>query len=228
MRPGKFGTTLAALAVAASLLAAGTAFAAAQTIVAADNAGANSFSQATYTMDQGEKAPFQNIGLNQHNATATVNGPDGRPLFSSPTIGMGSTIVEGTQYLTTGGYTFICTIHPSTMIATLQVSANGTPVPRPTLALRLLSRQIEKVLRNGLLVRLDVGTKADDITLEARLGTTLIGKGQDVSEATGTSFVKLKLNRAGKSRLRKREKATISLMGTIPFGAPTTAKGKLK
>jgi plastocyanin len=223
MKPGKLGTTLAALAIAASLFAAGSAFAAAQTIVAADN----SFSQATYTMDQGEKPPFQNIGINQHNATATVNGPDGRTLFSSPTIGMGSTVVEGTQYLTTGTYTFICTVHPD-MVGTLAVSANGTPVPRPTLALTLLSKRIEKVLRNGLLVRMDVGTKGDDMTLEARLGNTLIGKVEDISEATGTSFVKVKLNRAGKSRLRKREKATIGLTGTIPFGAPAAARGKLK
>jgi plastocyanin len=228
MKPGKVGTTLICGAIAAALVAAGTAFAAAQTIVAADAGGNNSFSQPVYTMDQGEKAPFQNIGFNQHNATATASGPDGKPLFSSPTIGMGSTVVEGTQYLTTGGYVFICTIHPSTMIATLQVSGNGVPVPRPTLALTLLSKRLDKVLKNGLLVRMDVGTKADDMTLEARLGKTLIGSVADISQATGTSFIKVKLNKAGKSRLRKREKATISLSGTVPYGAPTTSRGKLK
>jgi plastocyanin len=224
MKSGTRGTTLVCCAVAAALFAAGSAFAASQTIVAADN----TFSLATYTMDQGEKPPLQNIGLSQHNATAVVNGPDGRPLFSSPTIGTGSTVLEGTQYLTTGAYTFICTIHPTTMIATLAVSANGTPVPRPALTLTLLSKQIEKVVKSGLLVRMDVGTKADDMTLEARLGKTLIGKVEDISQATGTSFIKVKLNKAGKSRLRSREKATIALTGTVPFGAPTASKGKLK
>jgi plastocyanin len=224
MKPGTRGTTIACCAVAAALFAAGSAFAASQTIVAADN----TFSLSIYTMDQGEKPPFQNIGLNQHNATASANGPDGRPLFSSPTIGTGSTVLEGTQYLTAGSYSFICTIHPSTMIATLAVSGNGTPVPRPALSLKLLSKQIEKVIKNGLLVRMDVGTKADDMTLEARLGNTLIGKVEDISQATGTAFIKVKLNKAGKSRLRNREKATIGLTGTVPFGAPTTSKGKLK
>lgn len=227
MQPGKLGTTLATAATVAALLAAGSAFAASQTIVAADPGGNNSFSQGIYTTDQGEKVPFQNIGANQHNATATVNGPDGKSLFSSPTIGTGSTVVEGTQYLTTGTYPFICTVHPQ-MAATLQVTANGVPVPRPTLALKLLSKRIEKVLKNGLLVRMDVGTKADKMTIEARLGQTLIGKVEDISQATGTSFIKVKLNKAGKAKLRKREKATIGLTGTVPYGAPTSSKGKLK
>ena len=224
MKPGTRGTTLVCCAVAAALFAAGSAFAASQTIVAADN----TFSLATYAMDQGEKPPFQNIGFNQHNATAAADGPDRRPLFSSPTIGPGSTVLQGTQYLTTGSYSFICTIHPTTMIATLAVSANGTPVSRPTLALKLLSKRIEKVVKNGLLVRMDVGTKADDMSLEARLGKRLIGKVEDISQATGTSYIKVKLNKAGKKRLRNREKATIALTGTVPFGAPTASKGKLK
>ena len=224
MKPGTRGTTVICCAVATALFAAGTAFGASQAIVAADN----TFSLATYTMDQGEKPPFQNIGLNPHNATAAAHGPDGKPLISSPTIGMGSTVAEGTQYLTTGTYTFLCTIHPATMIATLAVSANGTPVPRPALSLTLLSKRIEKVIKNGLLVRMDVGTKADDITLEARLGNTVIGKVEDISQATGTSFIKVKLNKPGKTRLSKRGKATITLTGTVPFGAPTSSKGKLK
>ena len=224
MRPGKVGTTVAVAATAAALFSAGSAFGVAQNIVAADN----TFSLATYAMDQGDKPILQNIGFNQHNATATVNGPDGKPLFSSPTIGTGSTTLDGTQYLTTGAYTFICTVHPSTMIATLAVSANGIPVPRPALTLKLLSRNIEKVVKSGLLVRIDTTAKSDDITIEARLGKTLIASDSDHSAAQGRTFAQLRLNKAGKSKLRKLEKATIQLSGTIPSGAPTTSRGKLK
>jgi hypothetical protein len=40
--------------------------------------------------------------------------------------------------------------------------------------------------------------------------------------------VTLKLNKAAKSKLAKKSKATISIEGTVPFGAPVSAKGKLK
>jgi len=224
MKLGKRGIPIVVAAAAATLFAGGSAFGVAQNIVAADN----TFSVATYTMDQGDRPTLQNIGFNQHNATASVNGPDGQPLFSSPTIGTGFTTLSGTQYLTTGSYTFICTIHPTTMIATLAVSANGVPVSRPTLALKLLSKKLKKVLKNGLLVRMVVGTKADEMTLEARLGKKLIGKVADISQATGTSFIRVKLNKAGKKKLRKRKTAKISLSGTVPYGAPATSRGKLK
>jgi len=221
------------VAAAAVMYAPAGALGAFETIVAASNPADpstpfNKFSKTVYTMDQGERPLFQNLDSNQHNVTAVANGPDGKVLFNTPTIGTGTTSLKGTQYLTTGTYSFICTLHPATMAGTLAVSANGIPVPRPTLVLTLLSKKIEKVLKNGLLVRMDVGTKADDMTLEARLGNTLIGKVEDISQATGTSFIKVKLNKAGKSRLRKRKKATIALSGTVPDGAPTTSTGKLK
>ncbi len=210
--------------VAAALFAAGSAYAVAQTIVAADN----SFSLTSYTMDQGDRPTLQNTGVNQHNATASSNGPDGKPLFSSPTIGTGTTTLNGTQYLTTGGYTFICTIHPDTMIATLSVSANGTPIPRPAMTLKLLSRSVKKVLKNGLLVQIDATAKSESIGVEAKLGKTTIAKVQDVSEAQGRTFLKVKLNKVGKNKLADLEKATIRLNGTLAFGSPTTARGKLK
>jgi plastocyanin len=223
MRPGILGTTVACAAIAGALFAAGSAFGVAQQIVAADNA----FSLAIYTMDQGDRPTLKNDGVNQHNATAILNGPDGEPLFSSPTIGTGTTTLEGTQYLTAGGYTFICTIHPQ-MVATLSVSGNGAPVPRPTLGLRVIGKSIGTAIKRGLRVRMDLGSKADNLELEAKLGKTTIAEQGGISQAQGTSFQQLKINKAGKSKLRKREKATITVTGTVPFGSPASTRARLK
>jgi plastocyanin len=229
VRLGTLGTTIACAVVGVALFAAGSAYGVAQTIVANDNFfGPVAGGTPTYTMDQGDRPALQNAGGSQHNATATGNGPDGKPLFSSPTIGTGTTTLDGTQYLTAGSYTFICTIHPSTMIATLAVSGNGVPTPRPTLGLKVIGKSIGTAIKRGLRVRMQLGTKADGLELEARLGKTIIAKQGGISQAQGTSFQQLKLNKAGKSRLRKREKATVTVTGLVPFGSPASTKARLK
>lgn len=214
------------VAVAAALFAAGSAFAVAQTIVAADN----TFSLATYTMDQGDQPTLQNAGVNQHNATAVANGPDGKGLFTSPTIGAGTTTLNGTQYLTTGSYSFICTIHPSTMVATLAVSGNGTPVARPDVEVSVVSKQLSKVASKGkLTVQVEALTKSDDVELIAKLGKSTLGQSPALDLAAGVKQnVTLKLSKAAKSKLQSKSKATVSVDGTVPFGSPDTAKGKLK
>lgn len=217
---------IAVAAVLAALIAAATAFAVAETIVASDNV----FSKPVYTMDQGDRPLLQNTGVNQHNATASANGPDGRPLFESPTIGTGTAQLDGTQFLTTGTYTFICTIHPSTMIATLAVSANGTPQPRPSLALKVLSKNLDKVARKGKLpVRVQATSASQGVELEARLGKRRLGEVTGINLAAGARrTVRVKLTKAGKKRLGKKNKAKVTVEGTVPFGSPATAKRKLK
>lgn len=212
--------------MAAALFAAGSAYGVAQTIVAADN----TFSLATYTMDQGDQPTLQNGGVNQHNATASNNGPDGKPLFSSPTIGTGTTTLNGTQYLTAGNYAFICTIHPSTMIATLAVSAGGTPVARPDIEVKVVSRKIDKVARTGkLIVQAQAVTASSDVDLTAKLGQRTIGQASDLNLAAGAiQNITMKLKKASRASLANKSKATVSLQGTVAFGAPDSTKGKLK
>ena len=223
-RKGRLGT-IGCLALLAAVFTGGTAYGVAQTITATDNV----FSAASYTMDQGDRPPFTNAGLNSHNATASGNGPDGKPLFSSPTIGTGSTSLNGTQYLTAGSYGFICTIHPTTMIATLVVSGNGTPVARPSLSLTVQSKKLDKVASKGKLqVAVNASTKVDGASLEAKLGNASLAKVTNLSLAAGSQSVTLKLNKAAKSKLAKKSKATVSVEGTVPFGATASAKGKLK
>ncbi|HEU4980647.1 MAG TPA: hypothetical protein VFT14_05480 [Solirubrobacterales bacterium] len=215
----------AALAVTGATLGAGVAVAAPATIV---GQGDNTFNAGSYTIDQGDTATLQIAG-GTHNVTANQIGPDGKALFRSATISAGSTQVGGTEYLTTGSYPFICSIHPSTMQATLNVSANGTPKPRPGLLLKLISKKISKVVKKAALrIQATATTKVDDATVEAKLGKATLGKATGLSLAPGAQDLTLKLGKKAKSKLANRRKATITLNGSVPFGSPATARGKLK
>jgi plastocyanin len=209
---------------AGALFAAGIALAASQTIV---GTASNTYDAPTYTTDQGEVVPFQVTG-SSHNVTAGAVGPDGKALFRSSTISGGSTPVNGTQYLTAGTYTFMCTIHPSTMQATLVVTGNGTPQARPQINLSIASKKLGKVAKKGKLqVQVTATQAAEGATLEAKLGKASLGKGSFNLSAGPQSEV-LKLSKSGKAKLAKKSKASILVNGTVPFGSPASAKGKLK
>lgn len=213
-------------AMAASAIAATSAFGVAQMIVASDDF----FAAAAYTMDQGDRPTLQNAGVNQHNVTARANGPDGDFLFISPTIGNGSTTVEGTQYLTAGTYAFFCTTHPLSMSGDLQVSGLGAPVARPKIDVILGAGKLDKIAKKGkLLVTVKALTKSDDVELELKLGKTTIGSQKAFDLAAGQSRkLTLKLNKAGKSKLGDRNSAKLKLSGEVPFGSPDSAKRTYK
>ena len=84
------------------------------------------------TIDQGEKLFLRNQDpFAQHNVFSTGSGGDGSQ-FKSETVSNGvRTIVEGAQYLTTGTYNFVCTLHAPGMAGTLHVTSAGQPLPRP-------------------------------------------------------------------------------------------------
>src|SRR5204863_9888703 len=107
-----------------------------------------------------------------HNVTAHPNAPDGKALFRSPTISGGTTAVDGTQFLSAGDYTFFCTIHPSTMQATLHVAGAGAPLARPSATVSLRTRTISKALKKGFLVGVNATTKDDGVSIAVKLGKT--------------------------------------------------------
>ena len=188
----------------------------------------NHYSSPNYTADQGEIVPFQVTG-SQHNVTATTNGPDGKSLFRSATISGGTTPVSGTQYLSTGNYTFICTIHPTTMQATLHVTGNGTPQARPNATLTLVSKKISKVAKKGkLLVGVNMTAPVDGASLVASLGKATLGRANSLSLKAGQQTIAIGLGKAAKSKLAKKSKASVTLTADIPFGSPASGKGKLK
>jgi plastocyanin len=212
-----------AVAIAAALFVGGLAFASAPIIGQPDN----TYSAPSYTIDQGEVAQLQVTG-SSHTVTAHQNGPDGKALFRTPIISGGTVGVNGTQFLGAGDYTFFCMVHPSTMQATLHVSGNGTPQARPSAALTLRTKTISKALKKGLLVGVNASTKIDDVGLVAKLGKTTIGRANGVSLAAGQQVDVVKLSKTGKTKLRGRSTAKVSVTAEIPFGSPASAKGKLK
>jgi plastocyanin len=224
----KRGTTgrrlglLIALIACGAMVYAGIALAAAPIIAQGDD----TYNAPSYTIDQGEVAQMQVTG-NSHNVTANQAGPDTKALFRTPTISSGSAGVDGTQYIPAGVYTFFCTVHPTTMQATLNVTSNGTPLARPSAQLSVRSKKLAKVSKKGILVAITTSAKVDGATLVAKLGKTTIGKVSDLSLAAGQQFATVKLTKAGKSKLSKKTKASVSVTADIPFGSPATAKSKL-
>jgi plastocyanin len=210
---------LAGAALAAALgVGASVAWAAPATIVGQAD---NTFNQPSYSHDGGTVARLT-VGGGTHNATANATGPDGKALFRSATISSGNTAVDGTQYLSAGSYPFICTIHPTTMQATLNVTGNG--LPRPTVDLTVTSRKLSKVVKKGKLAVRATTTGNPEVALSATLGKRRIAAGTIPAGGTGGA---LKLTKGGRQALAGKERATVKVTGTIDFGAPDTAKRKL-
>ena len=212
-----------------------TAWAAAQPIGASDNVftGGSGGSAPTYTMDQGDNPPFltNNGPANQHNVRARQDGPDKGPLFFSATLVPGQQApVGGTQYLSAGAYPFFCTIHPTEMQGTLVITNNGTPQARPSVTLEVRTKTISKALKKGIVVAITPSpTPAISLlSLVAKLGKTTIGKAKFPSTSPHSPTNVIQLSKAGKRKLRGKSKATVKVTADVLFGAPGTAKAKLK
>ena len=91
---------------------------------------------------------------------------------------------------------------------------------------KLKNKTISKALKKGLLVSVTASTQVSGATVTAKLGKASIGT-TPASLAAGAQNVKLKLSKAGKSKLGKKSKAKVTVTAEIPFGAPATGKGKL-
>jgi len=93
-------------------------------------AAPDTFTTPNVTMDQGEPLTFRNTDAVKSHDVVAEDIADGKPIFRSALIAQGTSFVEGSQFLKTGTYKFFCSIH-SNMQGTLNVTANGTPKPRP-------------------------------------------------------------------------------------------------
>src|SRR3954466_5829585 len=194
----------------------------------------NRFTTTEVTMDQGERLTFHNGDTVAHDVTATQKASDGKPLFSTGTTDAGKeTPVNGSQYLTSGHYEFICSIHPN-MKGMLHVTSNGTPQQRPSgvagpastndkkappFAVRLVSRPLKVVrARHALRVRLQLDEPAH-VMLRAiarpRAGGRLVtvARGETRVMKRGAKRVWLRLTRAGRAALRGR-RGTLAVIVT--------------
>jgi plastocyanin len=187
------------------------------------------FAKPTFSLDPGQVATYQNPGGVSHNVFASGNGPDGEPLFSSATIDSGQTPVNGTQYLAPGTYRFVCTIHPA-MTADLVVTGNGSPLARPAVDLKVVSKKLHRVVGSGKLkVKVSASAASSDVALTARKGARKLGSKRNIDLAAGGSrTVKLPLRQSAKNALEDLKSAKLKVSGAVPFGSPATAKRTLR
>jgi plastocyanin len=186
-------------------------------------------------MDQGEKVTFVNADLIDHDVTSRNLGPNHKPLFRSRIIGGGmSAPVEGTEYLKTGRYPFICSIHPG-MEGTLNVSSAGTPAPRPgggaaaggapSLQVKVLDSRVSAVRRRGRL-RVRVTTdEAATVRASAR-GSGTLAKGTAKLRGPVSKTLGLKLTAAGRRVFARsrRVRVTVSARATDGDGNASTKR----
>ena len=201
--------------------------------------GCDCFSPATVTMDMGEPLSFRNSDLlKEHDLLAKDRGPDGKPLFSAPQIGPGgSAPVDGSQFLTTGTYGFVCTLHTG-MEGTLNVTSSGTPTPRPpgggtpssdatapSVALRLAGSKASKLRRSRRVRAVVTVDEESKVALSAFVGSRKIGsvKGE-LFKGAPTDLV-VRVSRANARRLRKGARLTLRAAASDPAG--NTGEGSL-
>ena len=213
----------------------------------------NQFFQGDVTIAQGEAVTFQNMDTVPHDVTAQGKGADGKPMFQSGQVTTGqSAPVEGVQYLTSGSYPYICSIHPF-MTGTLTVSSAGTPKPRPggggggggnqtqqpasdttapSLSVKVLDTKRSKVRkRRSLQVSLTTNEPAT-VTVTATWGGKVLAKGTSKLNKAGTKKLSIKLTKAGLKAAKSRKPVPVSVTANGKDGAGNTssaqASGRLR
>ena len=216
-----------AAGVIVSLLAAATAWAD-ETITARP---VNSFAQAVTTIDQGEKVTLQNSDIAGHDVTAAKTGDDGKPLFRSELVSPGASgPVQGTEYLTTGTYPFVCSVHPG-MEATLEVTSQGTPVPRPkpSVTVKIASGDLQRVVETGKL-KLKVRSSKASLVVGARKGgkNSIALGSKKVEWDGGEGRIRLKLSDSAREALGKKESVKVIATVTADHGGGHTERATAK
>jgi plastocyanin len=239
-------------AAAIAALGFATAAAYAGTIYAAPP---NQFVGGDITIAQGEKVTFTNGDTVTHDVTAATKGADGNPLFESEKIGAGqSAAVAGAEYLTTGSYGYICSIHPG-MKGTITVSSAGTPAPRPgsgsgspqpqpspspssadtvapATSVKILDTN-RSAVRKRRSLQLELKTnEAATLAITARSGGTTVATGSTRLNKAGTRKVTVKLTKAGlklvKSSHNVRIAVAVKASDAVGNSSTASASGQLR
>jgi plastocyanin len=196
----------------------------------------NQYSSTVITIDQGEALFFRNIDLQRHDLVAKDQA-GGKPLFGTPLLGSGEeAIVQGAQQLRGGNYAFFCTVHPF-MTGTLTVTGSGSPAPpppsgdttAPKVGVRVLDSSVSKVRKNGKLrVELTVdepGNTQAAATMRSGKKTVTIARGSRGFPRAGRATVSMALTKAGRSALRGRSSAAVSVLAHAQDAAGNDGHG---
>lgn len=192
----------------------------------------NQYLTPSVTIDQGEQVTFSNSDIAEHDVLARDKGPDGKPLFRSELTGLGGSVpVEGTEYLTTGSYEFLCSLHTQ-MVGTLNVSSAGTPKTRPpaaaALKLTILSTRVSRVKRaDGLRVRI-TASRGATVKMTARAKDAVFAKGRAKVRAGKSKTVRLPLTRAGRRAVNGGAPIKVSVAAVAKGSDGETAKKSAK
>jgi plastocyanin len=211
----------------------------------------NQFFQGDVTIAQGDAITFTNFDTVPHDVTATAKGGDGKPVFQSAQVGAGqSAPVAGVEYLTSGSYPYICSIHPF-MKGTITVSSAGAPKPRPgagssppsgspaaadttapSLTVKLLDTKRSQVRkRRSLQISVTMNEPAT-VAITARSGTTVVAKGSAKLTKAATRKLSVKLTRAGINATKRSNHLAITVAvdakDSAGNAAHTQASGKLR
>jgi plastocyanin len=214
-------------AALAALLVAATAAYADETITARTP---NEFASDVTTIDQGEKVTFRNLDIVGHDVTASGRTDDGQPLFRSELVGpQESGPVRGTEYLVTGTYPFVCTIHPG-MEAKLKVTSQGKPLQRPDppkLTVKVKSGDLQRVVRKRKLAVGVTSTKgAVKLSARAKAGgrSFALGKTSVQFAEAGRRTAVVKLSKSARKALAGHARAKVTVKATVRDAAGQTAK----
>lgn len=194
------------------------------------------YSSDVITVDQGEALIFRNADLNRHDVVSTQQA-GGKPLFSTPLLSTGGeAVVQGVQQLKGGNYPFFCSIH-SYMKGTLTVTGAGAPAPPPSsgdttapkVSVRVLDSSVSKVRSNGKL-RVEVtvdeaGNAQVAATMKKGKKTITIARGTRGFPRAGKATVALPLTKAGRSALKGRRSAAVSVTAQAQDAAGNSGSG---
>jgi plastocyanin len=211
----------------------------------------NQFFQGDVTIAQGDAITFTNLDTVPHDVTASAKGSDGKPLFASTQAGPGSSApVEGVEYLTSGSYPYICSIHPF-MTGTITVSSEGTPKPRPGggpspaqqqqpaadttapgVSVKVLDTKRSKVRKRRSLQVAVTTDEPASVAITARSGNTVLAKGSAKLTKAGTRKLSVKLTKAGLRAAKSKKpvpiKVEVAAKDAAGNASSSTATGRLR
>lgn len=222
-------SVFAALAVGLGLLGS-AASANAVTITAGEECCV--FVDGPFSQPAGTTAEIANPGAPNtaaHNVYSDGSGPDGGPLFYSSLAQPGQTRpVRGTQYLSSGSYDFVCTLHTG-MTGTLEVSG-GTPAARPRAVPRIPSQSLKTVRRKGrLTVTLRSAAPSGRVALALKVGGKTVGSASVGSLSAGkTRRQSVRLSKRGKRLIAKGRTVKFQARAVAEFGIPASGRRTLR
>ena len=195
------------------------------------------YSSSVITIDQGEALFFRTIDLQRHDLVSKDQA-GGKPIFGTPLLGTGEeALVQGAQQLKGGNYAFFCTVHPF-MTGTLTVTGAGAPSPppqqsgdttAPKVAVKVVDSSVSKVRKNRKL-RVDVtvdeaGNGQLTATMKQGKKTVTIARGAKGFARAGKATVSMALTKSGRSALRNRKSAAVTVQAHVTDGAGNSGHG---